>query len=151
MPAPRNYTGLVDGTEGIGYSRTSAPGYNAVRLVSALDLACPTCSAGIGEDCTTGRKSTGKHPVPLLCPARMAAALQRMRSGETEEVVPARPRDAVFNPGPKQQHKKLADQARAEIVRKHKAGARYAELSREYSVAPTSIKYVLVKAGALNS
>jgi hypothetical protein len=179
------------------------------RSFSAIDLACPTCRAEPGSACVTGRMSSGRHPVPLLCPDRIELARQAVAEGMLDSRGPAAPvrpapcpgcrsrkqggralpctiehqcsrytadarckfaaepgsdlcthhrgvwvRNSVRAPAPEsfqqegRRHKKLSDQDRADIVRKHAAGAKFAELAREYEVAPTSIKYVLKKAGA---
>jgi hypothetical protein len=117
------------------------------RSFSALAVACPACSAPAREFCTTGRMSTGKNPVPLLCPERIEVA-----RSQGEAVVPAQPVESQpFNPGSKGNAKKLDAQDRADIVRKFRAGVKFAELARQYNVAPTSIKYVLRRAGVLTS
>ena len=86
---------------------------------------------------------------PRFCPSRMTAALKLMRSGGTAEVVTA---PSPRKPGrPKNQDKKLDEQARTDIVRKFKSGMKIASLAREYDVAATSVTYVLDRAGARNS
>lgn len=82
MPALRDYMAVVDGTDGLGMRREMRIAYGTIQLVSARDLACPDCPAGPGQDCQTGRMSTGKPPVPLLCPARIAMARELRDRGE---------------------------------------------------------------------
>ena len=110
-----------------------------IRSASALTLPCGTCGVAAGDYCSG----------PRFCPSRMTAALELMRSGGTAEKVTA---PSPRKPGrPKNQDKKLDEQARTDIVRKFKSGMKIASLAREYDVAATSVTYVLDRAGARNS
>jgi hypothetical protein len=73
MPLPRDYASALFGANGLGHGQPTMPAYGELKRVSARDIACPSaeCSAQEGEDCTTGRMSTGRHPQPLLCPDRL--------------------------------------------------------------------------------
>lgn len=61
------------------------------RSFSAIDLACPTCRAEPGYACVTGRMSSGRHPVPLLCPDRIELARQAVAEGMLDSQGPAAP------------------------------------------------------------
>jgi transposase-like protein len=76
-------------------------------------------------------------------------------SGRTtrSSLLPRRPAQEAGRPkgsAPVGGHRKISDEARADIVEKYAAGTRIAALAREYGVVPASIRYALDKAGVQN-
>lgn len=87
MPALRGYSSVLDGTAGLGSGQPAIEGYRIVRQIDARSIDCPSCSGLAGEACSTGRMSTGRHPLPLLCADRLNLAKLLAESGELEVTV----------------------------------------------------------------
>ncbi len=82
MAIPRAYSAAIHGTDGIGSSGDTRVVYGEIRVASAQDIDCVACGASVGEPCTSGRMSGGKHPVPLLCQDRLELAKMLKESGD---------------------------------------------------------------------
>jgi DNA-binding XRE family transcriptional regulator len=137
MPAPR---GDVFAQVDLGHSAPDVSRYGTVNSVSAQAIDCPECAAEAGQPCTTGKMSTGRNPVPLLCGERIELAALMRDSGELPVTVIQR--QVTVEVQEPSRSRKMTDEKIGRMHELRAAGWTQPKIAAELGVSiPTVVKY----------